>query len=284
MFGSKIFISYSHVISARFDDGSQELAMSSKEREHCCCIITKEAHRWLIIFVLVVDSRLDYVCVCVRMYVVSKPCSIVHGRSQCAVMFSTCVITFAAFKICMNWIDPAKEWLWSTNIMISISESHKHSSRCLERHHVQVILGVGSTECLSFISKRSVRRHCRSGQRKKALAIERCQEGSARQTILPASCCRLDAGIGIIIPNYSPSRILITIVEKFPPPKTRRLCKWRSGLVQPMTPQGQEVVFHDLTTSPPSLTGCKRKKSVFLESLGGIKDACVRSLDYEMIF
>ena len=51
-----------------------------------------------------------------------------------------------------------------------------------------------------------------------------------------------------------------------------------------MTPQGQEVVFHDLTTSPPSLTGCKRKKSVFLESLGGIKDACVRSLDYEMIF
>ena len=128
-------------------------------------------------------------------YVVSKPCIIVHVRSQCAVMFSTCVITFAA----LNGIDSCfvltmlKEWLWSTNIMISISESHKHSSRCLERHHVQVILGVGSTECLSFISKRSVRRHCRSGQRKKALAIERCQEGSARQTILPASCCRLDA-------------------------------------------------------------------------------------------
>ena len=61
-------------------------------------------------------------------------------------------------------------WLWSTNIMISISESHKHSSWCSERHHVQVIL--------------------------KQLHIKRSVDGKAN-----GRCC------GIIITNYSPNAL-----------------------------------------------------------------------------
>ena len=68
-------------------------------------------------------------------------------------------------KICHFWL-----W-WSTNIMISISESHKHSSWCSERHHVQVIL--------------------------KQLHIKRSVDNGKAN----GRCC------GIIITNYSPNAL-----------------------------------------------------------------------------
>ena len=78
-------------------------------------------------------------------------------------------LTLYFYKLCHFWL-----W-WSTNIMISISESHKHSSWCSERHHVQVIL--------------------------KQLHIKRSVDNGKAN----GRCC------GIIITNYSPNALHSTV-------------------------------------------------------------------------